>query len=240
MGETGLKRLERLSEFPHLTYSWYVKVAQQTSKSMAGRNQDHAFDSLEREKENFRAALDFSRAIGDDESYLQICNSISQFWNVRGYWQEGRERLLRAMDLEPKPETEALRARALLKAGIIAYHHGDNTAALFVTEESARLHCELDDLERYSANLNNLGLFAHDAGDYSAARAFYEESLEVRRKLGSSAHISATLNTLGLVSLELGEFDRADELLNKALQLNRDLNDVLSEARSLAYLGFIW
>src|SRR5207253_10597250 len=50
-------------------------------------------DRLDREHDNFRAALDWLVSRNRVEEGLQLASALSEFWYARGYAVEGRERL---------------------------------------------------------------------------------------------------------------------------------------------------
>ena len=93
---------------------------------------------MEREHDNFRAAM---TTLDKGDSLLRITKSLYWFWNVRGYWTEGRERLEHALQLETA--CAKTRADCLNGLGILAWRQGDYTRARQAFEEGIALQEEL-------------------------------------------------------------------------------------------------
>jgi CRP-like cAMP-binding protein len=142
----------------------YLQLAEQAEPQLHGRDQAAWIERLEREHDNLRAALDWSVESaateatvegaghrgerkplrespvdgGRDsaEAGLQLGGALGQFWAVRGYLSEGRERLAALLALSPPEAAErenrpatAARAKARKAAGVLAYEQGDYAAA---------------------------------------------------------------------------------------------------------------
>lgn len=57
---------------------------------------------MEQEHDNLRAALEWSKtAEGTAETCLRLAGSLGLFWEVRGYFTEGRERLAALLLTDP-------------------------------------------------------------------------------------------------------------------------------------------
>jgi predicted ATPase len=89
----ALELLDESGELPimrdrHL--HWAVQLAEQGEPALwEGADQQIWLERLEAEHENCRAALRWAIAQGRTESGLQLASALRQFWDVRGYRQEG-------------------------------------------------------------------------------------------------------------------------------------------------------
>src|SRR6266702_2229209 len=109
--EFGLECLANVGELEatrtaHAMY--YLAQAEEAEPHLRGSESGRWFARLEREHENLRATLAFlleqaersaSRAVTQPwaERALQLCGALYWFWNIHGYYREGRSFLERAL-----------------------------------------------------------------------------------------------------------------------------------------------
>lgn len=236
----GQDRLQELAEAaPALRAhrDWYARLAAWAEAEMAGARQKRAFDRLEVEHENLRAAIGWSLEQQEAETAAQIGAAIRLFWLLRGYMSEGRSFLERA--LAGFSARNALRAKALNAAAILASLQDDYKPARALAEEGLALSRELDERQQTGNALYILGRLARIEGNYAAAVTFLEESLALFRELQQNDAIALVLSDLGLTVLYLGEYERATALCEQSLALARELGDPRSIASWLANLGTV-
>jgi tetratricopeptide (TPR) repeat protein len=101
---------------------------------LAGRERD--VDTLAREQDNFRAALDWSLA-QDDQAGPRLARALGRFWLARGFLQEGRGWLERALAAHP-PDSQ-LRADLHRNLGAILYQVGEQQRAESALTEGAQI-----------------------------------------------------------------------------------------------------
>ena len=90
-------------------------------------------DLLEREHDNFRAALDWY-AETDPGMALRLANRLTGFWSIRGHFSEGRRRLGELLERVPDDDPE--RVDALNGAAWLATDQGDRAAAVPLLDET--------------------------------------------------------------------------------------------------------
>jgi predicted ATPase len=242
------EKLEQASETKqardtHLSH--YLALAEAAEPQLMGTDQIVWMDRLETEHGNLRAALRWTLEQGDSASALRLSGSIAKFWDVRGYWSEGRQWLEQALALSHEvdssrssaPTVRGWSGLALWRAGYLAWRQYDFTRARELLEQSLSLYRELDNRDGLANVLTNLGALAFEQGEYAAARALFEESLAVRRKLGKPYPISDSLLGLGLVAYHQGEYAAAQTLLEESLKLSRETGYELGTTYPLNALG---
>jgi tetratricopeptide (TPR) repeat protein len=131
---------------------------------------------------------------GDAEAGSRLAGALWRFWYVRGYYREGRERLVGLLALPGAARRLAARAKALHAAGVLAHYQGDYDAADPLYEESLAIKRDLGDRRGIAKLLGDLGNVAYEHGDYRQARSLLEESLAIQQKLGDRWGIAAPLN----------------------------------------------
>ncbi len=219
----------------HLT--WAVTFAERARPALTGSEQLIWLERLEAEHDNLRAALTWARERCAEEFGLRLAGAVGRFWNMRGYFTEGRRWLEGAL-AGTGHDARTPRALALTSAGNLAYSQGDFGQAAALYEEALVLERELGDKQRIAISLNNLGVVADSLGEYKRAVGLYGESLAVYRELGDKAGIAGALNNLGSLAECHGDCGRALALLEEASELFRVLGDIRSMAISLSNLAY--
>jgi non-specific serine/threonine protein kinase len=216
---------------------WYARLAEQAETETLEARQKSVFDRLEAEHDNLRAALGWSLEQQEAEMAAQIGAAIRLFWLLRGYMSEGRRWLERA--LAGFSEKNAVRAKALNVAAILASLQDDYTTARTLVEESLELSRQLAESKQTGYALYILGRLARIDGNYAGAVTCFEESLALFRELGQKHDIALVLSGLGLTVLYLEEYERATALCEESLALSRELGDPRGIASWLANLGIV-
>jgi predicted ATPase/DNA-binding CsgD family transcriptional regulator len=236
-GQDKLQEFAEAEQARRTHRDWYARLAKQAEAETQEAQQERVFDRLEAEHENLRAALGWSLEQQEAETAAQIGAAIWRFWLLRGHMSEGRSYLERALaGLSGK---DAVRAKALNVAAILASLQDDYTRARTLAEESLALGRELDERKQTGYALYILGRLARIEGNYGAAVTFFEESLSLVRELGRQDDMALVLSDLGLTVLNLGEDVRATALCEESLAISRTLGDPRAIASWLANLGTI-
>jgi predicted ATPase/DNA-binding SARP family transcriptional activator len=217
---------------------WFLALAENAEPQLQGAEQGEWLARLESDHENLRAALAWCREEQDGaEAGLKLAGALWRFWEVRGYYSEGRDYLTAMLSRAESGERTKLRARALNGAGVLASNQGDYPAAMALYEESLMISRELGDRQGAAWPLHHLGLMAAHRGDYTTARALHEESLEIWRELEDKQGIGFAIHQLGSVVREQGDYAAARALYQESLEISRQLGDKQGIAWSLNDLG---
>ena len=245
---------EKLAELPAEQYAirrrhaeYYRELVQLAERGLKTDRQSEWLQRLDREHDNFRAALHWASEHRDVEIGLALGGVLWRFWYVRGYYSEGREQLAALLAQPTAPGAEGsraphlmrARARVLNSAGIFAALQGELTVARGMYEQSLALWRELGDKQGIASSLSNLGIIAHQEGAPDIAKTLHEESLALGRELADKRGIAVALNNLGLALQELGDYHKAGQLYEESLTLRRELGDTLGIAGSLGNLGLV-
>ncbi len=142
-------------------------------------------ERLEREHDNFRAALAWAREQGEAELGLRLAGSLGPFWDVRGYRTEGRGWVEGLLALAPRAVGDraragddggegapgvadvsaVARAKALVAASNFAWRQGDDERAQAAAAEGLALARDQQAGWAAGVALNMLGVIAWDRGD---------------------------------------------------------------------------
>jgi predicted ATPase len=193
---------------------FFLKLAEEAEPAMLGPTQQAWVGRLEREHDNFRAALGWLREEGEVELGLRLAGALGRFWFFRGYYTEGRAWLEAFLGPPGASVLAAVRAKALHALGVLIFRSadwaaGDQDAARSRLQESLKIYRELADGPRAAAVLRELGRMYSEAGEWATGRSFYEESLRLERQSGNEYGIGLTRSLMGLLALLRGEHESA-------------------------------
>ena len=229
-GETdALRRIHAL---------YFMTLAEAAEPELTGPEQVAWFRRIEREHDNLRAALRWSKESGEIEKGLRIAGALWRFWEVRGHMSEGR-RWLEDLLKDGDKASKEVRAKALSRAGAMERDQGDYTQSIILFEQALALYRELGDKWGIAATLNGIGYTIHEQGDFPRATSIYEESLALFQELGDKRASAYLLNNLGNVAKEQADYEQAARIHEQALPLFRELSDKRALAASLNNLGEI-
>jgi tetratricopeptide (TPR) repeat protein len=195
---------------------------------------------LLRERDNFRAALDWTLAAGEVETALRLGGRLWPIWAALGATDEGRERLAAALAL-PGSDAAGLaaRARALHGAGTLAEIQGDQARARAHYAESLALRRALGEPRGIARAGLSLAYATLEQGNHQPAEVGFAESLALYRSLGDRRGAAYALGGLGYLELDAGNHDAARARHEAALALYREIGDRRGIAHALAGLGYV-
>ena len=213
----------------------FLARAEAAAPHLQGRAQTSWLARLEADHANLRLALEWALAEEDATGALRLSGALWRFWYAHSHLSEGRRWLEAALHAGEAPA--ALRAQALIGAGVLAYMQGATERAVSRIEESLALTRAGGDPSTLADTLNSLAAVVQAQGEYGRAGALLEESLALKRALNDRWGMAASLGNLGLLVQEQGDYTRATGLLQESLALFRTLEDTLGVANTLSNLG---
>jgi tetratricopeptide (TPR) repeat protein len=239
--EFGLEKLEASGEQATIRYShvnFFLALAEQAEASLESAEQIQWMNRMEQEHDNLRAALEWSRtAEGTGEICLRLAGALGLFWEVRGHFSEGRDRLFAILSMKIAQGRTAARAKLLARSAELAFRQSDYQATVSLAEESLAICREVGDRQGAASALIKLGNAALEGGDYSTASAYLEEALTIWRELGDKHGTARALISWGWAALRSGDYPLANARLDEALAFSRELGDIRSIGFELSGLG---
>lgn len=237
--EYGLEQLRASGEAEALQQahlSYFSILAEQSKQQLRGPREGQWLDLLEREHDNFRAALTWTRERADASGGLRLAGALAYFWFSRGYLSEGREWLESLLALagaspahatgeEDQTEPQHILARALYGAGDLAVWQGEYDHATERLKRSLALARDMGDLGLAVDALNRIGIAIACQGDIERAAQSWAEGLAVARELGDPVHLEGPLNNLGEAAYIQGDLERAAAYYEESLTYTRQAGD---------------
>jgi predicted ATPase len=218
---------------------WYLELAERAAPLVTGAERGVWLDLLERDQNNFRAALRWAIDAGRAELGLRMAAALWRFWQIRAHLAEGRQMLDRLLALDADVEP-VIRARALAAAGSLAYWQNDAPAAVRMYEASLGLRRSIGEPAELASALYDLGhvLSVMDqAKDSARGRALEEEALALYRSLGDRLGEAWLIWALGCNSHFGGDSATGIGELARSIELFRELDHPFGLAWGLTIHG---
>lgn len=237
----GRERCNETGELASLVdrhVAWFLDAAEGVHARLFGPDESRVLSRLEVDYDNLRLALANALDGGNREQAVRLGVALSRFWNVRGYWAEGRgwlEAALSGGDQVP----QALRAKALTCVALMAERQGDFRGATEFAEQAMRLAREVGDRTTAAEALDSLSSVAQERGETELADSLLEECLaEWRASMAIRGVVSSFAGALGEVGWKAAwraDYPQAAQFFNEALAMAGELG--IGRARSYALLG---
>jgi predicted ATPase/DNA-binding SARP family transcriptional activator len=216
----------------------YAAVAEAVEGEHPASRSGAAWQDLEAEHDNFRAALDWSRDAGEVELQLRIVGGLAYFWATSDHLREGGARLDEALRrAADAPAPIPLRANALAGVARVAHSLGDYERMRDASDACLELFRAIGDEPHTALALNFLGIALSNLGDIDGGIVCHEENAAISRRLGDGLRLSSALNNLGYCRLRRGQYDQARAQFEDGLAVAREIGHRTGESVMLGNLG---
>jgi len=203
---------------------YFVELAESGAEKFYTPAQAAWLDRLERDHDNFRAALRWCIEQNAAGMGLRLANALWMLWYVRGYPAEGRAHLGAVLALPGAAREQGPRAEALLAAGQLARTQDDCTAARTLLDESIALFRTSGNQRGVADALLCSGFVARVQEDYIRARSLLQDSLHLSQAIGYEFITAASLHHLGMIATDAEQdYALARSLLQESLTAYRTL-----------------
>ncbi|MEO8285589.1 MAG: tetratricopeptide repeat protein [Chloroflexota bacterium] len=221
--------------------AYFVAMAEETEPLLTGAAQKESLDKLEREHDNFRAALKWCRTSENGSEHgLRLAGALGRFWSSRDYLGEGREWLDEVLAKPGASAHTTLRTRALYVAAIIADNQGDYNAVRAFCRESLTIKRELLEKSNMASSYILLAKAASNEGHYDEAQSLLQEGLAVAREASDSYGLAHCLNGLGELERLQDDYVTAREHYTECLALFRQMENANGIGFSLHNLAHVY
>jgi predicted ATPase/DNA-binding XRE family transcriptional regulator/Tfp pilus assembly protein PilF len=208
--------------------SFFLALAERAHPELMGRRQVEWLDRLDQDYSNLRAAMSWALDADHAGTAARMGWALWHFWWIRGHHREGRRwmELVLERDLYP-----ALRARALVATGTLAFSHGDYERCERYAKEGLELSRQVGDERRAAWARVGLGVVAMSRTDHEVATPHLQEALRSFRELDEDFGVARMTACLGMVALMRGEEAKAIPMFEEGLAVARRIGD-----RTSAYI----
>jgi DNA-binding CsgD family transcriptional regulator/tetratricopeptide (TPR) repeat protein len=169
---------------------------------------------------------------------LRLAGALGEFWYARGYYEEGKRWLERALAKDGRAPAAA-HAKALVALGWLAQERGDLGRAEAAAEEGLELSAQVGiESTRKASFLRILGTTARIRGDLEQTKERYEKSLALSREAEDRVGVAHSLVILGWAADVRGDHEQGMRLYEVALTISRELGGAQPLGDSLIALGY--
>lgn len=193
---------------------WFATFAARHAAGMRGGGDPLTVSILDAEAANLRAAINWALDSSEDDLAVSLAADLGAYWEIRGYLNEGRDLLARA--LETTGGTPMDRWRAVLAVGFIARRQGDHIEALRSTDMAVAGLRELGERAELAHALGRMAWVALGAGDHESAEKLALEGLDLATQL-EDLEIAPWMHLgLGHAAYQRGDLAAAADLFETA------------------------
>jgi predicted ATPase len=216
---------------------YFLRIVEEAEPNLHGGDQVAWLNRLETDYANVQTAFDWAMTRTDANSVLRFAGALWQFWNIRGYWNEGVTRLRQALVLDAR--ATSARAQTLIGLGILSMYQSDYATAQNSLVEARNIAQAIDDQRLFAGAVHGLGRIAQDHGDYVQATQLYRQALAAFKSANDQWGTAGALLNLGMVELYGGHTPAAQALFTESLAGFRQIGDKRNIGRILNNLGLI-
>jgi len=222
--------------------AYFMTLAANAAAAWAGPQEAAALDRLAADHANLRAVLDWTishpaAAAAAGITPLRLTDALFRFWQVRGYYSEGRTYLAAARAAGSGPADLVARTTALQQIGVLARRQGEYPAARSAFDAALTQFRALGDQQGMANVLNNLAALSLSSGDSATGRAHLEAGLALFRAVGDNDGVTRILGNLAVLHANQGDLTTARRLIEETLVIQRAAGDRRGIALGLNDLG---
>jgi non-specific serine/threonine protein kinase len=241
-GETNATWIRQAAYFNQM-----MKRAEQQDSDQWSHEQAAWLQLVETDLDNLRAVLEWCASPGGDlEAGLVLAGNTCRFWDMRGYFGEGRTRLgalIARADTIPGPRgsVEATRGETYttLAAGFLAFAQGDFARSAAYVHRAMPIARSIDFTFGLTTGLVGLASMAYIQGALDEAWRLLDEAEAISRAAGDGRSLYHTLYWQGEVARAAGQYDWAVNLLEECLSLTRQHGNPWLVGTTLFSLGHV-
>ena len=205
--------------------AWCLALAEEAEPGLWGADQVDWLDRLDHEKDNLRAALNWTQNRGEIGPATRLGAALWRFWERKGYLSEGRSHLASILALSPGPASFAARCGALTGMGVLAALQGDYDQAIRYSEDALEGWQQLGDHRGIARSLLCLAAVARYRDDFAGAESLGHQSLAAYRTIDDRSGAGHVLTHLGMLAWLQGNHATGIAYYEEALAHLRDVGD---------------
>lgn len=193
---------------------WCVQFLQQRARVMenGGGNQVAAAKQIALEHDNLRSAMNWCCNHKDSANGLRLAVGIWRFWEVRGFYEDGRKEIEALIAANPAGENEKLVAEAHTAVGMLAYRQANYAVAEPAYLKALAMEEDFPERNRLRICMcrSDIANFYSMTGRLEEALKMHWESLEEAIALNSKRQMAISRNNWASIALGLGHLHQAD------------------------------
>jgi len=240
-GQECLEDNGEMSSIQRMHAQYYLAFAEEAEGKLISVEQTQWVKRLEREHDNFRAALRWFHDTYDAESAFRMMGALWIFW-LLDHVSEGYQWITQALSLHQEHTIAAAawaKAKALYTASLLAHYRGDTLQQLAYGKAHLELMRAGGDARGLGIALNFLGHLALEAGDAVTLTVLTQESLPLLRGQSDQWRLAEALYLSAYSCHWLGDHVQARSLAEESLTLCQQIGEPHMTMRALHALTCI-
>jgi predicted ATPase len=240
--EYGLERLaasgeESTTRDRHAGF--FLDLAERAGPEIVETADPALLELLEREHDNLRAALAWSRDSSNLDTLLRLAGVLALFWFYRGHLNEGRRWLDQALQTLPDDASPRPRAWSLTCSGMLASVAGETDRATALLTESFSWWEQTGEAYGHAAAGSLLGGVYVSQGRYDEAKTLFTPNAAYFRDTGHDSMHAHALFHLGVIAWAQGDDAHARVQLHEAVEGYDRCGGTADAIDPLRYLGLV-
>ncbi|MFZ5988221.1 MAG: diguanylate cyclase [Bacillota bacterium] len=216
---------------------YYMSLAIKVGKNLNGPRQHEFLKRLEYLHSNMIEALYWLQKSHQYKGELKLAGALGPFWEIRGYWSEGRELLESIIERYRGTLKSKYFVKVYHWAGRLMYLQGDYKNAVTILNEGLTLSRDIRDYRGEASMLHKLGWVIYHMGFQKQTEDLWHQSMDLYVKINDKAGIAEVLEDLGFTAYYEGSYELAEEYSSKGLELSRELGDKIGISKATNRLG---
>ncbi len=217
---------------------YFQALAEGASQEWNGSRQAEWPVRLEIQHDNLRAALLWSLTHDRSaQTSLELIANLARFWELRGYFSEGRAWLSKVLNLPDSSAHTKAHADAFFGVSLLIQRQGDHATAQQLCREALAIYQELGDKRAVSFTLVRLSEVTSGMGDYDSAAELSHRAYAIASEIGDQRAKANALCQIGFDCMRLGNYETTQSVLKEALTLYQALDDKMGAALAHSGLG---
>jgi len=217
--------------------AWCAGLAEASVPGLRGRDQVGWMRRLEAERENLRAALAWSVGGGDVETALRLAGGLGWFWWQRGYRDEAKTWLTRALALDGRAYPAALGVATLYGAFTSDWTDQASVEALRrPIAEAERLLAAAGDV--HNQVLASITQSSFESWDEPDGLVLFDKALALLGPDGDPWHVAIVRLFRSIVLARIGRFDDGRAEAEASLAIYHAIGDRWGRTQVLGVLAY--
>ena len=190
--------------------------------------------------EDFKAALDIYKDLGDDENSLICLQNIAVYHDWSENYDEASGYYRQIIDLSGELGDSLTLAQAYRSLGILQNNQGLFDKATNNYLAALRIYDKLNDRQGMARCYNDLGIVEYDMQNLAEAINYFQQSLEIKQELQDFKGVSNTYLNIGTIYKMQFAYDKSIEYTQKALKVFREVNDSVGISAAYTNIGIAY
>ncbi|MCP4960468.1 MAG: XRE family transcriptional regulator [Actinomycetia bacterium] len=203
--------------------AWLIEEAKGVDADLTGTAQLERLEQLDQDREHVNLGLEHLLTSRSPRS-IDVAGGLWRYWQVRGLYQSGAERIQRALSLGADTDPSS-NATATYGLAVLVYLTGDVDTARSISLEALAAFRHLGLHHGIGSSSSLLGMIEQHQGSIDVAERIYRSAMDAVPPREAPRAYASLISNLATLLADRGQLDEAIELAEDALAQFRHLGD---------------